>query len=512
MSRADTAAHAFDANRRIGVIDIGSNSIRLVVYDRLTRAPLPIVNRKAVLGFGTDVERHGVLSEESFAAAVRTIDALVKIAEDVPVSALDLLATAGVRGAGNGKEFCDAIKETTGYGVTVLSGEEEACLSAMGVVSALPDLTGVVGDLGGGSLELIAIENGKNVAQSSLEIGPLRLIERTKDDIAAAAQLIDEAVRTITWLDDWQGCDFFAVGGAWRAIARLHMTQHEYPLRVVHGYRMARREAKDFTTMLEHLGKESVARIRTVSSKRAQTLPWGAIALDRIVSALSPHDIVFSTHGLREGHHFESLDAKTQTEDPLYSACRELAGQHRRFPDASDELEAWVAPVAARLTDFDPRLLRAACILGDIGWSEHPEYRAEQALYRILHMPWSILNHDQRALLALIVFVRYGGSARSSEAEICCRLLGDDEVPRAKALGKALRLAFKLCAGRGNVLKATPIVPSDEELALEVGSDATIASPDKVERYTASLSRALGTKVSVNYLEAAPPNKKRAAE
>lgn len=497
MSPPKDAALSGDANRRIGVIDIGSNSIRLVVYDRLSRAPLPIINRKAVLGLGTDVERHGRFSDESFATAVRAIHALTKMAEDVPVADLTLLATAGVRSAENGEAFCNAILEKTGYSVTVLSGEEEAELSALGVVSALPDLTGVVGDLGGGSLELVALDRGKAVAQTSLDIGPLRLIERTGSTLSAASSLIDDAVSSVDWLPEWRGGIFYAVGGAWRAIAKVHMTQNDYPLRVVHGYQMTRREARDFTEMLEHLGSKTVSGIRVVSSKRAQTLPWGAIALDRILAALAPKSVVFSAHGLREGHHFQTLDARTQIEDPLFSACHELAGQHRRFPDASHALESWIAPVAAQLSKTDDRLVRAACILGDVGWSEHPEYRSEQALYRVLHMPWSVLNHGQRAFLALVLFVRYGGSAGSKEADICHRLLSDDETQAAKALGKALRLAFKLCAGRGKVLAATPLVSDGKDLALELGPDATIASPEKVARYAASLGRALSCKVVI---------------
>jgi exopolyphosphatase/guanosine-5'-triphosphate,3'-diphosphate pyrophosphatase len=497
MSQARDAALTIDANRRIGVIDIGSNSIRLVVYDRLSRAPLPIINRKAVLGLGTDVERHGKLSDESFTAAVRAIHALTKMAQDVPVADLALLATAGVRSAKNGEAFCKAIREKTGYDVTVLSGEDEAELSALGVVSALPDLTGVVGDLGGGSLELVALKDGKAVARASLDIGPLRLIERTRSKLAAASALIDDAISSVNWLPEWRGRNFYAVGGAWRAIAKVHRAQHDYPLRVVHGYQMSQREARDFTELLEHLGAASVSGIRVISSKRSQTLPWGAIALDRVVAALEPKSVVFSAHGLREGHHFQALDSMTQAEDPLFSACHELAGQHRRFPDASEALEKWIAPVTERLSEADDRLVHAACILGDIGWSEHPEYRSEQALYRVLHMPWSVMDHGQRAFLALVMFVRYGGSAGSKEANICRRLLRDDEAQAAKALGKALRLAFKLCAGRGSVLATTPLSQDSKNLVLELGPDAMIASPEKVARYAASLGRAMACKVTV---------------
>ncbi|MBC6439805.1 MAG: Ppx/GppA family phosphatase [Rhodospirillales bacterium] len=511
MSSRFTPELVGTSGHRLGIVDIGSNSIRLVVYDRLSRAPLPIVNRKAVIGLGTDVERSGRFSDSLFWQAVDAVDALVRTAHDVPVADLALLATAGVRSAGNGDDFCRTVEAKTGSIVTVLSGDEEARLSALGVVSAVPDVTGVIGDLGGGSLELVALRNGTIIGQSSLDIGPLRLIERTGGELGDATRVIDKALAKVDWLRDWIGLPFYAVGGAWRAVARLHMAQQDYPLQVVHGYRMARREARDFAGMLEHLGSETIARIRTVSAKRAETLPWGAIALERVLTVLKPNELVFSAHGLREGHHFRMLDRAIQLEDPLLSACRELAGQHRRFSDPSGALEAWLMPLASQFVEVDTRLVRAACILADIGWNEHPEYRAEQALSRILRMPWSVLDHEQRALLALTVFVRYGGSAGSGEAAGCRSLLDEDGIGEAKALGKALRLALEICAGRGHVLDKTPLERSDDSLLLAIGPDAVIASFDRIERYAASLGRALDMPVNVEQRLATLAPKKAAS-
>ncbi|MDG2480442.1 MAG: Ppx/GppA family phosphatase [Alphaproteobacteria bacterium] len=499
------------SEQRLGVIDIGSNSIRLVVYDRLSRAPLPIVNNKVVVGLGTDVERLGRLSDSAFWRAVDAIDALVRTAQDVPVSNLALLATAAVRSAENGEEFCRTVEAKTGCIVTTLSGDEEARLSALGVVSAVPDLTGVVGDLGGGSLELVALRNGEIVEQTSLNIGPLRLIERTGGKLDDAAKVVDKSIDQVDWLRDWRGLPFVAVGGAWRAIARLHMAQHDYPLQIVHGYHMARREARDFTEMLEHFGQETIAQIRTISSKRAETLPWGSIALDRLTATLKPSELIFSAHGLREGHHFQMLDRATQAQDPLLSACRELASQHRRFSDASNALVAWLEPIVGHLENGDPKLVRATCMLADIAWSEHPEYRAEQAMLRVLRMPWSVLDHIQRAFLGLAVFVRYGGSGSSKQAAVCHRLLDDAAARDAKSLGKALRLALEICAGRGQILAATPIEYLDKSLHLTLEPSAMIASVNKVERYANSLGRALGRPVEVISVVSESIEKKKAA-
>ena len=508
---AQRSATGNGARQRLGVVDIGSNSIRLVVYDDLTRAPLPIVNRKAVIGLGTDVEKRGRIGEESFDQGVAAIAALVKIAEDVPVAQLALLATAAVREAANGEEFRAAVSAACGHEMRVLSGDEEARMSALGVASASPHASGIVGDLGGGSLELIAIEDGKVLQQTSLPIGPLRLIERTEGRLEDASHAIDAALSTVPWLEVMREREFYAVGGAWRAIARLHMGQHDYPLQVIHGFHLQRREARDFTAMLEHLGRQTTAQIRAVSRKRAEGLPWGAVILERVIAALAPSDIVFSAHGLREGFHFTALDETTRTEDPLLAACRDLADQHRRFADASSSLCAWLAPVAELLQDVSPRMVEALCLIADIGWQEHPEYRGEQAMLRALRMPWSVLSHGERGFLGLALFVRYGGSAGTATAATCRRLLGEDGAARAKALGKALRLAFELCAGRGGALAHTPLSADGDGLTLTLLDEAAVAAPDKVERYAASLSRALGRPVRVAFPQEARPQKKKAA-
>lgn len=499
-----------DHRSRIGVIDIGSNSIRLVVYNGLTRAPLPIVNRKAVIGLGTDVERFGRIGDEAFDAGVAAIAALVRIAEDVPVKRLALLATAAVRDAENGEAFQAAVRAACGRDMTVLTGDQEARMSALGVISASPDASGIVGDLGGGSLELIAIERGEVLQQTSLRIGPLRLIERTGGRLDDAAHAIDAALSTVTWLDVLRDREFYAVGGAWRSIARLHMGQHDYPLQVIHGFHLARREARDFTAMLEHLGRQTTAQIRAVSRKRAEVLPWGAVVLERVIAAVQPSDIMFSAHGLREGYHFGELPAAMRLEDPLLAACRDLAGQHRRFADGAGLLEAWLAPVASSLEGLSPRLLTALCILADVGWQEHPEYRAEQAMLRTLRMPWSVLSHGERGFLGLALFVRYGGSASAPAADTCRRLLGEDGARRAKALGKALRVAFELCAGRAHALAATPLELVDGHLVLTLTPEAAVAAPDKVERYVASMGRAAGHPAHVVSATQAPQRKKAA--
>ncbi len=483
---------------RVGVIDIGSNSIRLVIFDGPGRAPLPVINHKAVIGLGVDVERHGRLDDDAFERGIEAVDTLVRLAEGVPCGDLALYATAAVRHATNGRAFCEAVEARTGHAVTVLTGAGEARLSAAGVISALPGLCGVIGDLGGGSLELVAVENGVVREQATRDIGPLRLKERWGADPSHASAAIREALCSVAWLDAWTHRDFHAVGGSWRAIARLHMTQHHYPLTIVHGYTMAPDDVRTFTGMLENLSTETTSRIRGISRRRAAILPWGAMVLDHLMDVLEPRNVVFSAQGLREGHHFRMLDAATRKSDPLLAACRQLARWHRRFADCSAALERWVAPVIGTRGHADPRLVRAACIVADTGWREHPEYRAQRSLSRVLHMPWSVLDHQERAWLALALFVRYGGAQTAEEAAPCRRLLKPDTVDGAVLLGMLLRLALVLSAGRGPILDSTPLVATAGGYTLEIPQDAVVASPERVERLAAAIGQALDVSFTVS--------------
>ena len=486
----NAAAEAL-ATTRVGVIDIGSNSIRLVVFDGPGRAPLPVINHKAVIGLGVDVERHGRFDEDAYWRGIKAVESLVRLADSVPCADLALYATAAVRQATNGGDFCRSIEERTGRAVSVLTGADEARLSAAGVISALPGLTGIIGDLGGGSLELAAVEDGVVRDEVSRDIGPLRLKERWGEHPARAAAAIRDALDSVTWLGAWKHRDFHAVGGSWRTIARLHMTQHHYPVSIVHGYTMAPAEAVSFTGMLENLSDETTSRIRGISRRRAAILPWGAMVLDHLMDVLEPHNVMFSAQGLREGHHFRMLDAATRESDPLLAACHQLAHWHRRFADCSAALERWVAPVLQHLRRADRRLVCAACILADTGWREHPEYRAARSLSRVLHMPWSVLDHQERAWLALAIYVRYGGAETADEAAPCRHLLKPGLIDGAVALGRLLRLALILCAGRGQVLDSTPLVTTKDGFAVDIPADAALASPERIERQAAAIGLAL---------------------
>jgi len=480
-------------NRRVGVVDIGSNSIRLVIYDGLTRAPIPILNQKITVGLGADIEATGRLDELAIEHGIQAVAVLVRMAETMGVRDVELLATAAVRDAENGVEFRLRLEKECQRPVRVLSGDEEARMSAVGVISAMPGASGVIGDLGGGSVELVGVENGQVREIVSLPLGPLRLVARAQSSIAKARKVIDEELDRVDWLEKrLKGATLYAVGGAWRAVARVHMAHTNYPLRIVHGYSMAKREAKEFGEMLTTLGPNTLNQIDTISRKRAETLPWAALVMDKILRTGKPDQVLYSAQGLREGYHFMQLDLGTRDRDPLLSVCMDTVNHERRFEDNTGIMESWMAPIFPDDTPQMARLRQAACILSDLGWHEHPEYRAEQSMLRVLRMQWSVVDHMERAFLALAIFVRYGGSISDSLVEICERLLTKEQATTAAAIGKALRLAWALTGSQGYLLSRSSMALEDKRLVVKILDPASVPSLERVERYATSLARVLG--------------------
>ncbi len=492
-----TGHRPVEPDRPIGVIDIGSNSIRLVVYDRLSRAPLPIINHKVVIGLGTEIERSGCFKPETVDQAVNAIATLVHVAMGVPVSRLALLATAAVRSAANRDALCDAVYACTGWPVSVLSGQAEARMSAFGVTSAFPDATGVMADLGGGSLEIVSLTNGEIRDQTSLDIGVLRLVEKAGDRFDIVRAIVADALQEVAWLREGVAGRFYAVGGTWRAFARVHFVKARHPLHVVHGYRMNQGEVSELTDIVMDRDRSSEIARGVITERRANILPWGAAILDECMTILTPQDVMFSAHGLREGFHFQLLNDEVRNEDALLSACRDLTAQHHCLIDRAATLSTWIRPAVGLIGEIDNRLVDAACILADAGWSEHPAHRATLTLSRILYMPWSVLDHGERAFLALATFVRYGGSAESEVAASCIEMLGDQRAGMSRSLGKILRLAVELCTRRDEMLATSSLVRVGNQLVLRISESANVVSFDRVERYAETAASALGTTITV---------------
>jgi exopolyphosphatase/guanosine-5'-triphosphate,3'-diphosphate pyrophosphatase len=477
---------------RVGVIDIGSNSIRLVVFHALCRAPQPVFNEKVLCGLGRGLERSGRLDAEGVELALDNLRRFAALARTMDVRRLMVLATAAARDAANGRDFVAAIARRTGLKARILSGAEEARMSALGVVSGMPDADGLMGDLGGGSLELVRLAHGRLGRGVTLPYGPLRLAELALKRRRELKDLIDQALAELPWLDTVVGRNFYAVGGAWRSLARIHMGQQNYPLHVIHHYTIARDKAEGFLDLIAHLGRDSLEGIEGVPRKRLETLPLAALVLERILRRTRPKSLVFSAMGLREGCLYDALTPALRRQDPLLAACEQAANAHARYTLDAHTLYVWARGLFGKTSGELHRLRLAACALGDLAWSEHPDYRAEIGFLRVLRMPLTGVDHPGRAYLALAVFARYEGSGEGDVARPARKLLVEEEALDAVRLGLALRLAYTLSAGAAGVLRRTTVKFDRTTLKLVLPKSVRVLVGETLERHFEALARAFG--------------------
>ena len=450
---------------RVGIIDVGSNSIRLVVYERASRAPLPVFNEKVLCGLARGLDATGRLNPEGVEMALANIDRFATLAHNMKVTSLDLLATAAVRDAADGADFMRELASRPGIVAHTVSGQDEARFSGYGVMCGMPDADGVMGDLGGGSLELASLSNGRLGSSSTLPVGPLRLMSSGRGDPRKA---IVDAVESVRWLREEQGKTFYAVGGAWRAFARLHMEQAGYPLHIIHQYEIPADEARAVARLIAVQSPKSLEKMPGVSRRRVDTLPLACLALDRLLAVLKPRTVVFSAFGLREGFYYSRLSEQERARHPLIAFAEEQGESWHRFDLSPQEIFDWLSPAFAGESDGERILRTAACHLSDISWDDHPDYRADQSYFRVLHLPAPGMSHRERAVLAMTLTYRYKSDPRAAMIDTALRLTDSKGRSFARRLGACLRLAYNLSGGAPGLLPQLQLRRTERELRLLV--------------------------------------------
>jgi exopolyphosphatase/guanosine-5'-triphosphate,3'-diphosphate pyrophosphatase len=490
------SAGGADYTGRVGVVDIGSNSVRLVVYDSEQRVPAIIFNEKVLCGLGRSIATTGCLDEEAMIMAHATLRRFETLAQEMGVDRLDIVATAAVREAENGQAFVARIRGVSKRPIRVLTGEEEARYAADGVLSAIPEASGLVGDLGGGSLELIQVDGGTSGDWVTLPLGPLRLEDLTGDNRDEAAKVIEKALEQVPWLSECEGRVLYLVGGAWRALANIHMAQRRHPLRILHRYAMRRQQMNDLTRMISIMGRESLIRIPNVPRKRLNALPLAALVLNRVLHIAKPEWLVASGYGLREGLLYSHMDEQTRQTDPLIAVCRTMAAKMGRFPEHGDELMAWISPLFSGHPYEKLRL--AACLLSDIGWRTHASYRAEQAVLEILRGSYMGTDHPGRAMLALAIWVRYGGLIEDGKGfQVFDTLIDDEQRQIAEITGLALRLGNRLSGGVPALLSGTRLELNADVLVLRLSPHRSPLQGEAVEKRLQALGQALSCNAQI---------------
>ena len=475
---------------RQAVIDIGSNTIRLVVYAGWPRAPLPIYNEKSRVKLGACLAGNGEIDKATMKKALAALARFETLARTMQVNSLRVVATAATREAKNGHELVEKAA-ALGINVEVLDGDAEATAAGYGVLSDNPLANGYVGDLGGGSLELIRISDGKLGARVSLPLGTLRhdiltgkspkqITQMLRNDIAKTMGKRAFPMET--------GLPFYMIGGSWRSFARLHMHATGYPLTILSNYEMLPEVPETLAPLVQD--RDALIQSNVVAAGRIAELPGAAALLGGIVGLLKPRKLVTSIYGLREGLLYEQLTPAERKQDPLIASARFEGERLGRFPFHGDALADWIAPVFAGQSAHDARLCRAACLLSDSVWNVNPEYRADHALGLALDGSWPGVSASDRAVIAAALWTVHAG--KRTLPEMLPALAKPGALAQAVIWGLAIRLAHRLDGGTGGALADSRIDGDGATLKLHLRGSAVRLQSNSVLRRLQALGEALG--------------------
>ena len=484
------------ALKKVGALDIGSNSVRMVVFDGAARSPAYFFNEKVMAGLGAGVSETGYLNPEGRIRALEAIKRFAILAKGMDVTPLTAVATAAVRDAKDGPDFCEEVKRETGISVWVASGVEEARLSAQGVFLGWPHAKGLMCDIGGSSMELAQIGDGVVGDRVTSELGPLKLMD-VKGGRKGRKKIIDA---TIDDLKTQVGSDhktLYLVGGSWRAIARLDMERRGYPLKVLHEYRMSAGSVLKTVKWIHSKNVEELREITGNSEARMRLVPIAAQVLKSLIQRFKPENIATSSYGIREGLLYEQMPYELRRRDPLIEACRYDESRNARIPGFGRSIYHFIEPLFKRVPDDRRRLVKAACLLHDVSWRAHPDYRAEVCFDNATRANFGDLDHRGRIYLGVALLHRYKNNRDGTRFEELFSLLPEKQLKEAEVLGKAMRFGAMFSVQNRDLMGELKWHPKKRLLRLILHPETKALYGEVAAARFKSLASALEAQISV---------------
>lgn len=483
----DASARALS---RVGVVDVGSNSVRLVVFDGAARSPAYFYNEKIMCALGAGLSETGHLNPTGRIRALSAIRRFQEIARQICNGGLTAVATAAVREASDGPDFCGEVLRETGLEIHVIDGAEEARLSAQGVLLGWPGSYGLVCDIGGSSMELAEIDRDRVGKRVTSALGPLKLRDM-KGGRKGRRAYINE---TLDQLKDQMGSQrnrLFLVGGSWRAIARIDMERRGYPLHVLHEYRMSAKSIRATAKYIKDNDLEELRQRCGVSETRMALVPYAIDVLKGVVRRFRPHDIAVSAYGIREGMLYEQMPDKLRSRDPLIEACLFAEKKDARLPGFGKGLYKFILPLFNAADDDRKRIVKAACLLHDVSWRAHPDYRAETCFDYATRANLGGLRHSERVFLGLALLHRYRNKREGTRFADLYELLDEKTQKQAEVLGKALRFGAMMWMDGTAEMGTLKWRPKKRELHLSLPKSAAPLFGEVAEARFRSLAAAL---------------------
>jgi exopolyphosphatase/guanosine-5'-triphosphate,3'-diphosphate pyrophosphatase len=417
-------------------------------------------------GLGTGLGETGRLHPEGRERALAALKRFALLGDAMGIRPLSAVATAAVRDAEDGPDFRTQVERETGIRLWVVDGREEARLSAQGVLLGWPEACGLICDIGGSSMEVAEVSGGRVGRRETSALGPLAL-ERVEGGRAERRAVIDWELSQLASAVGGGRRQLYLVGGSWRAIAKLDMARRDYPLTVLHEYRMTPDDLRETVEWIAEGEADDRRKDAGVGSSRMALVPLASEVLGRLLETFEPASIAVSSYGIREGLLYEQMPLELRQRDPLIEACRFWEAKDARMPGFGRALFGFLRPLYEDAPERRLRLVRAACLLHDVSWRAHPDYRAEVGFEGATRANLGGLTHEERIFLGLALMHRYT-SRVGSKHEDAVALLSEEERTDARRLGLALRFGAMLSVADPDKMGSLEWHPKKPRLTLHL--------------------------------------------
>jgi len=472
---------------RTGIIDIGSNSIRLAIYEATPEGASRLVNEnKESARLSGKINREGILEEQAILGIVPVLAQFREICEVYGCRTVRVAATAAIRNAANSVRIAERLKAETGLEIEILTGEQEAYFGFIGVAAGMETKDGLIIDIGGGSTEITLFRDRQLQHSVSLPIGAVNAqlkyggLEDSwgQADTARLQQEIERLLSEHKWLAEHPGLALIGLGGTIRTLGKLDQRRRKYPVRLAHHYRLDAESLSYYADLLPYLPLEKRKALDGLPKSRADIIVPGLILLQTVFRHTGAACCVVSGTGLREGLLMDTLGIGVP--EPTEVLARQAYGllafhagaplshfrQVSRFAERLSAVMEAGGPAPEKASETG-RLLFASSMLYKIGGAIRYHQYDKHTSYWLLHAPLGALSHREAVLCAAIVDCAAGGGKKGIDGELE-RLLEEGDPERIRELGSLLEIAIALDASETQCVEIEEARVQDGALLLRL--------------------------------------------
>jgi len=464
----------------VGLIDIGSNTVRLCIYKGNMRNPDVLYNKKFFCGLGEYRPGTKEITKESEKKCVNSIIFFNSILDEIKTNQNIAICTAAIRNASNRKQIVKQISKVFKGKVITLLGSEEAELAAKGVIAAIPNACGTMIDMGGGSIELASIDKNKLNKIKSFPLGILNFEQKDKE--------VKNFIKELSTKHKLQK-NFYLIGGTFRSIARCFIYFNEMPLNEIHQLKINKTHFKSLQSKISTLNYEQLSKVPKISIDRVKHLHIALKVIDQIFSNTQCETLIYPRYGIREGYIYSKLPKKLQNQDPTEISLNLIAKNRCRFLLFNQRSFNWIEKKYLqfknkKLSDDRLRVLKLACQISDLGWEQGSKNRAQYALSSILNLPLIGIGYNEKILIGYLIYLRHCKEILSKEdcdkkIEKIISYLSEEERSFGYEFGSIIHFLYSWSKGSSAALKNLSL-KTDLQTQLELSDYQTITKTNKV--------------------------------